>query len=50
MTALKDLTAGASVRGLLVSGVVRVDSVQWISEQALTTFFHDGAGAGFFSS
>ena len=33
MTALEDLTAGASVRGLLASGVAKVESVQWIDEQ-----------------
>ncbi len=30
MTALENLTAGASVRGLLASGAATVESVQWI--------------------
>ncbi len=49
LTSLEDLTAGASVRGLTVSGFATVESVQWIGQQALTILFHDG-GAGFFSS
>ncbi len=44
MTALKDLTAGASVRGLLASGVVGVESVQWIDQQTLEVTFRDGKG------
>ncbi len=32
MTALEDLTAGASVRGLTASGAAMVESVQWIGE------------------
>ena len=35
LTALEDLTAGASVWGLLASGAAKVDSVQWTSEQAV---------------
>ena len=35
MTALENLTAGASVRALLASGVATVESVQWIGEQAV---------------
>ncbi len=35
MTALADLTAGASVRGLLASGAATVESVQWIGQQAV---------------
>ncbi len=42
MTALEDLTAGASVRGLLASGAATVESVPWIGEQALKTIFCDG--------
>ena len=44
LTALVDLTAGASVRGLLASGVVRVESVQWIDQQVLEVTFRDGEG------
>ena len=44
MTALEDLTAGASVRGLTASGVATVESVQWISEQALKVICCDGEG------
>ncbi len=44
MTALEDLTAGASVRGLLASGVATVESVQWIGEQAVKVIFRDGEG------
>ena len=42
MTALEDLTAGASVRGLLASGAATVESVQWIGEQAVKVTFRDG--------
>ncbi len=42
MTALEDLTAGANVRGLLASGAATVESVQWISEQAVKVIFCDG--------
>ncbi len=42
MTVLEDLTAGASVRGLLASGAATVESVQWIGEQALKIIFCDG--------
>ena len=35
MTALEDLTSGASVRGLTASGAATVESVQWIGEQAV---------------
>ncbi len=42
MTALADLTAGASVRGLLASGFATVESVQWIGEQAVKVMFRDG--------
>ncbi len=35
MTALEDLTAGASVRGLTASGFATVESVQRIGQQAL---------------
>ncbi len=44
MTTLEALTAGASVRGLPASGAATVESVQWISEQALKAIFHDGEG------
>ncbi len=44
LTALEDLTAGASVRGLTASGVATVESVQWIGQQALKVIFHDGGG------
>ena len=39
MTALEDLTAGASVRGLLASGVTPVESVRWISQQAVKAIY-----------
>ncbi len=39
MTALEDLTAGASVRGLLASGVTPVESVQSISQQAVKAIY-----------
>ena len=39
MTALEDLTAGASVRGLLASGVTTVESVRWISQQAVKAIY-----------
>ena len=42
LTALEDLTAGASVRGLTASGAATVESVPWIGEQALKTIFCDG--------
>ncbi len=42
MTALEDLTAGVSVRGLQASGVATVESVQWIGEQAVKAIFRDG--------
>ncbi len=41
MTALEDLTAGVSVRGLLASGVAAVESVQWIGGQAVKVIFYD---------
>ncbi len=44
MTALEDLTAGASVRGLLASGAATVESVQWIGQQTLEIIFRDGEG------
>ena len=44
MIALEDLTAGASVRGLLASGVTPVESVRWISQQAVKVTFCDGEG------
>ncbi len=44
MTTLEDLTAGASVRGLLASGAATVESVQWIGEQAVKVIFRDGEG------
>ena len=44
MTVLEDLTAGASVRGLLASGVATVESVRWIGQQALKVIFRDGEG------
>ncbi len=44
MTALEDLTAGASVRGLLASGAATVESIQSIGEQALKVIFRDGEG------
>ncbi len=44
MTALEDLTAGASVRGLTASGAATVESVQWIGQQALKVIFRDGEG------
>ncbi len=44
LTVLEDLTAGASVRGITVSGVARVESVQWISEQAVKVIFRDYEG------
>ena len=44
MTALEDSTEGASVRGLLASGVATVESVQWIGHQALKVIFRDGEG------
>ena len=44
MTALEDLTAGASVRGLTASGAVKVESVQWIGQQAVKVIFRDGEG------
>ncbi len=42
MTALEDLTAGASVRGLTASGAATVESAQWIGEQALKVICCDG--------
>ncbi len=42
MTALEDLTAGVSVRGLTASGFATVESVQWIGEQAVKVIFCDG--------
>jgi len=39
---LEGITAGASVRGPIVSGVATVESVQWISEQAVKVIFCDG--------
>jgi hypothetical protein len=33
---------GASVRGLLAPGVAPVESVQWISQQAVKVIFCDG--------
>ena len=39
---LEILKAGASVRGLTESGVTTVESVQWISEQAIKVIFCDG--------
>ncbi len=44
MTALEDLTAGASVRGFRASGAATVESVQWIGEQAVKVTFRDGKG------
>ena len=44
MTALENLTAGASVRGFRASGAATVESVQWIGEQALKVIFSDGDG------
>ena len=44
MTALKDLTAGASVRGLTASGVATVESDQWIGQQAVKVVFYDSDG------
>ncbi len=44
MTTLENLTAGASVWGLLASGVATVESVQWIGEQAVKVIFRDGEG------
>ena len=42
MTALENLTAGASVRGLTASGAATVDSVQWIGKQVVKVVFCDG--------
>ena len=42
MTALEDLTTGASVRAFRASGAATVESVQWIGEQALKVMFRDG--------
>ncbi len=42
MTTLENLTAGASVWGLTASGFATVESVQWISQQALKAMFRDG--------
>ena len=44
MTALEDLTAGATVRGLTASGAATVESVQWIGQRAVKVVFCDGAG------
>lgn len=44
LTALEDLTAGASVRELTASGAATVESVQWIGQQALKVIFRDGEG------
>ena len=39
MTALADLTAGASVRGLTASGAATVASVRWIGQQAVKVIY-----------
>ena len=39
---LENLKMGASVRGLLASGFATVESVQWISQQAVKVIFRDG--------
>ncbi len=44
MTALEDLTAGLSVRGLTASGAATVESVQWIGHQAVKVVCCDGEG------
>ena len=44
LTTLENLTAGASIRGLLVSGFATVESVQWIGQQTVKAIFCDGEG------
>ncbi len=44
LTTLENLTAGASVWGLLASGVATVESVQWIGERAVKVVFYDSEG------
>ena len=44
MTKLENLTAGTRLTGLAAAGVVTVESVQWIGQQALRVIFRNGGG------
>ena len=39
MTKLEDLSAGTRVKGVAATGVVTVESIQWIGEQAVKAIY-----------